>query len=103
VPVTLEQSESLNQIRFEGVIDISCAAELKAHFLDALNCGKRVRVSVEEAHDLDVTALQLLWAAERASKKLGVELSFAGPMPEQISKTLAQAGFDRLPLPVGAK
>jgi anti-anti-sigma factor len=95
VPVTLEQSETLNEIRLEGVIDISCAAELKAHLLQALKSGNTVRISFEKALDLDVTAFQLLWAAERESKKSGVEFALAGFVPEQINTTLAQAGLDK--------
>jgi anti-anti-sigma regulatory factor len=103
VPVTLKQSETLNEISLGGVVDIGCAAELKMLLLQVLNPGKTVRISFEETRDLDVTAVQLLWAAERQSRNLGVELTFAGIMPEQVSNALAQAGFDGLPFPVGAK
>ena len=95
--VTLEQSEALNEIRLEGVIDISCAAELKALLLQALESGKTVRVSVEEAVDLDVTAFQLLWAAEREARGLGVEFAFAGRVAEHFSAELAHAGFESFP------
>jgi anti-anti-sigma regulatory factor len=95
VPVALKQSETLNEIRLEGVIDISCAAELKAHLLLALKSGNAVRVSFETALDLDMTVFQLLWAAERESKKTGVEFAFAGLVPEQINNVLAQTGLDR--------
>ena len=103
MPVTLKQSETLNEIRLEGVIDISCASELKAHLLQALESGNSVRVSIEEALDLDVTAFQLLWAAERESKKSGVEFALANPLPEQIVHSLTQAGLGGFPLAADAK
>jgi hypothetical protein len=98
VPVALEQSEALSVIRLEGAIGIADAAELKKLLLQALQPGKKVNLLLECAAELDVTAVQLLWAAGREAKRSGVEFTFAGTVPEEISTALGDAGFEKLPV-----
>jgi anti-anti-sigma regulatory factor len=102
VPVTLEQSETQRLIRLEGAIDITCAAELKTLLLTALGSGREICVSLQEATELDVTAVQLLWAAEREAREAGNGFAFAGPVPEAISIALGHEGFDEFPIPLDA-
>ena len=90
-------------VRMEGEIDIGCAAELKKLLIEALGCGVPVRVVLEDATDLDATAVQLLWAAGREAKGLGAEFGLAGRTPERIAATLAEAGFEPFPVLPGAK
>lgn len=103
MPVTLDQSEALCFIRLEGEINITCAAELKKHLLQALSSGKEVRVDLERATELDVTALQLLWAAEREARGSGKGLTLAGRVPEEISRAVNDAGFEKFPVGVEAQ
>lgn len=91
--ITLEQSDQSNVIRLEGAIDIASAAELKELLLQALGPGREVRVELEGATDLDVTAAQLLWAAKREAKASGAEFALAGQVPEPIVSMMSQAGF----------
>jgi anti-anti-sigma factor len=97
--ITLEESDTTSTIRLEGTVDISSAAELKTQLLQALDSGKAVRVSLEAATYLDVTAIELLWAAEREAIKRGVGFTLAEPAPEGVSAALLDAGFDRFPEP----
>jgi anti-anti-sigma factor len=94
VPITLEQSEGLNEIRLEGAIDIASAAELKALLLQALASGSEVRVLLQDATELDVTAVQLLWAAGREARNAGSVFTLVEPLPEEITKALAEAGLE---------
>ncbi len=103
VPVTLEQNETLSLLRFEGAIDISLAAELKTLLLQALGSGCEVSVSIAAATDLDVTAVQLLWAAAREAKKAGVGFSLTEPPSRNISATLDEAGLQQFLVPVDAR
>jgi anti-anti-sigma regulatory factor len=91
--ITLDESGAQAVIGLEGVVDISSATELKTLLLRALHCGKKVRVSYDGATDLDVTAVQLLWAAERKANKAGVGFSFAGPARAELSVALGEAGL----------
>lgn len=89
----LDRSGSPVALKLSGAIDINCAAELKTLLLEALGCGAEIRVSVEQVTGLDVTAVQLLWAAERQARQAGTGLVVAPPVPEPLSTVLAGAGF----------
>ncbi len=93
--ITLDESKSEVVIGLDGAVDISSAAELKALLLQALNSGKKARISLDKAADLDVTAVELLWAAEREANKAGVGFSFAGPSLAVVSAALCEAGFQQ--------
>jgi anti-anti-sigma regulatory factor len=95
VPVILEDSEALSVIRLDGSVGIASAAELKKLLLQTLESGKEVRVSLERATDLDVTAVQLLWAAGCEAKRSGVRFTFLETVPEDISIALGDAGFEK--------
>ena len=98
MPITGDQSEAGWLIRLEGEISISSAAELKRLLIEALGSGRDSRVEVEHATELDVTALQLLWAAEREARGLGRGFTRVGRLPEEISVALGDAGFERFPI-----
>ena len=91
--ISLDKSGTGVVISLAGVIDIACAAELKALLLDALTSGMDVLISLDDATDLDVTAFQLLWAAERQARQSALEFRVSGQVPNAISIALAQAGF----------
>jgi anti-anti-sigma regulatory factor len=99
--IALKQRKESSAIRLDGLIDIASAAELKAILLDALKRGKAVRVALQTNVDLDVTAVQLLWAAEREARASGVGFALASPVPEPILSVLKEAGFEKFPIPIG--
>lgn len=103
MPITLEQSEVESVIRLEGEISIPFAAELKQMLVQALSNGKGVRVDLEASTELDVTALQLLWAAEREARRSSVGFTAAGSIPETITAASTAAGFERFPVPLEPK
>jgi anti-anti-sigma factor len=94
VPVTVEQLGAECFIRLEGEITIVCAAELKKVLLDALASGNKLRLDLKGATDLDITALQLLWAAEREAQASGRSFKLTGRVPEEILHTANHAGLE---------
>jgi hypothetical protein len=78
VAVKFDRSEGPGVIRLEGEIGIADAAQLKEVLLEALRPGAGARIALEMASGLDVTAVQLLWAAERAAQASGTLLAFEG-------------------------
>jgi anti-anti-sigma regulatory factor len=98
--IILEQREESNLIRLEGVIDIAFAAELKTTLLDAIKPPKSLQVALSADADLDVTAIQLLWAAEHEAKASNVSFVLDGCVPDAVSATLKETGFERFPVPV---
>jgi len=98
--IVLEQHEESNLIRLEGVIDIALAVELKKALLEALESSKPLSVALNADADLDVTAIQLLWAAEREAKASNVVFTLDGCVPDADSAVLKETGFERFPVPV---
>jgi anti-anti-sigma factor len=103
VSITLDRNESQCLVRLQGEVDVSSAAELKAILLEALASGRELRVDLERTTELDVTALQLLWAAEREAGGSGVGFSLLGGVAEEISVALSDVGFKNFPMPTGTK
>lgn len=84
------------------MIDIASAAELKSVLLDSLKAGKAVVVTLQADAGLDVTAIQLLWAAEREARSSGIGFTLDGEVPEPVATALKEAGFEGFPVPVQA-
>jgi anti-anti-sigma regulatory factor len=103
VPFTLEQSGELCEIRASGVVNIAGAADWKQCLLQALASGKEILLRLEMGSEMDVTALQLLWAAEREARALARRFTVARPIPEEVAITVKNAGFEKFPIPVDAR
>jgi len=88
VGAVLVQMDNGCLLRLEGTVDIASAAEFKTLLLQALAVGR----------DLDVTAVQLLWAADREARSQGIRVTLSGGCPEIVRRSLAQAGMADLPL-----
>ena len=98
MPITLEAEETISVIRLEGEINITCAAELKKLLLEAMTTGKDLLLDLEQATDMDIAAIQLLWATQRETERSGVKLAVQGRVPEAISAMVRDAGFERFPV-----
>lgn len=98
MPITLDQSESLSLIRLEGELDITSAVELKKVLLQTIASGKRLRLEVGAVTDLDITTLQLLWAAARDARRSGLNFTLMGQIPKEIATVVADAGFQTFPV-----
>jgi anti-anti-sigma factor len=103
VSVSLEQGEAQCLMRLEGKIDINSAAELKKMLLVALQSGKEVRLDLGQATELDVTAIQLLWAADREARKSGSRFAVSSILSKSICTAMSEAGFAEFPIPVDEK
>lgn len=90
------QVESGTQVRLEGALDISVAEELKTALLHTLSSASEVHIDLSGLASIDVTALQLLWAAARESTAGGISLAFDGPIPNCVRSTLQDAGFQEM-------
>jgi len=85
-----------HQITLEGVVDVGTAAELKEALLEALRSGPGAVVSLEAVSDMDVTAYQLLWAAQREAERSGRSLICSGPLQGPVAQALADLGLREL-------
>ena len=98
--ITLKQYKTSNVIRLEGAVDIAAAAEFKKLLLQAFGSGKAVRVALHGATDLDVTAVQLIWAARRGAERAGVDFTLSGAPPESVLSALGFAGLQHFLVPL---
>lgn len=101
MPVTIERSGAVCLIRVEGEVAIGCAAQLKKVLLEALASGGELRLDMARAIELDITALQLLWAAEREARASGTAFTLTGTVAEEILVTATEAGFGKFPVAEG--
>ncbi len=96
--ITFDDSATRCVLRLEGEIDVTCSAELKRALIEAISSGKEVQLDLTQASDLDVTAVQLVWAAKREADKSGASLVIAGDASGNISRTICEAGFENFPV-----
>ena len=101
--ITLDQDEKQCLVRLEGDLDITCAAELRKTLQESLGSGKAVQVDLERVTGLDITAVQLFWAAQREAVRLGVGLALRGDVPETIEAALRDACVEKFPVPAEAR
>lgn len=101
--VTVKQSEKSSTVRLQGAIDIASAAELKQLLIAALASGREVRLDIEAATSLDVTAVQLLWAARCKASGSGVAFTLENAIAEPLLAALGEAGLQQFLLPAEAK
>ncbi len=95
MPLTMERHETHSLIRLEGELTLTSAAELKAVLVAGLAAGSDLLLDLERATKIDVTVMQLLWAAAREADRTGVALS--GRVSEAAAAMAREAGFEHLP------
>jgi anti-anti-sigma factor len=103
LPITFDQKETACLIHLEGEVNITSASELKKVLLLAIASGRDLLVNLERAKELDVTALQLLWAAEREASGSGLKFTVATQMPDEIFVAIRGLSFEKFPLPLDPK
>ena len=103
MPIKFDQGEACCLVRFEGDIGVACSAELKRALTEALALPKPLQLDLTSAVDLDITAVQLLYAAARAAGKMGRPFDFAGGFPEHLNSALREMGFENFAATVTAK
>lgn len=101
--LSLQQSEKSSTIRLEGGIDIASAAEFKKLLLIAFESGKDIQLAFDGVTDLDVTAVELIWAARRAVEGAGVAFTLSGGVPESVTSTLCKAGLQQFLVPADTR
>jgi anti-anti-sigma factor len=99
--VTLKRDSELWVVQLAGEIDIRCAAELKQSLLEALAAaaGTTLRIDLGQTTAMDITALQLLWAAAREAEQKRIVFGVAQPVPDTVGATVREAGFEKRLLP----
>lgn len=98
--VILVQQEPDWLIRLEGQISLACAAELKELLVRWLAAETDLELDLEDAAEVDVSILQLLWTAGREARRANRRI-VARPS-EALNAAARDAGFEPaagLPVP----
>jgi len=94
MPVACESRDGKNVIRLEGAVDIGSAAEFRQLLIDVLNQGDAIEISLRGATELDITAMQLLWAAGKAARGAGTGFALDGEVPPEIRVAFMGMGLE---------
>jgi ABC-type transporter Mla MlaB component len=86
------------EVALQGDINIFVTARLKQELSKALELTNDIRLSLAGASTLDITAIQLLWAAARHARMQGRAFTFETPLPAEILASLHVAGIPCGPL-----
>jgi anti-anti-sigma regulatory factor len=79
----------------EGDLTLASAAGLKSLLLEWLAAGTDLQLDLESAGEIDVTVMQLLWAAGREAARVGNGI--VGRVSEAVDRAARDAGFDPFP------
>jgi len=91
----MERLESQLVIRLEGEFTLTSAAELKSLLLQGLAAGNDLRLDLEQAEEIDITLMQLLWAAGCEADRKGHSISIQ--VSDAAAVAAREAGFERFP------
>ena len=95
MPVIMERRGNGLTVRLEGDLNVTSAAELKLLLLEGLASGQSLYLNLERADQIDVTILQLLWAAGRGGERAGARIE--GCVSDAAAAAARNAGFARFP------
>lgn len=93
--VTGEGREDSTRIRLEGECTVTSAAEFTRLLLEGLTLGKPLLLDLEHAQEIDITVLQLLWAAASEAQRTGAAISIRLSEPARMAAR--EAGFEHFP------
>jgi anti-anti-sigma regulatory factor len=82
-------------LKLKGDFTIQEVGEIRSALLEALKGSEPVEISLEEVTEMDVSSLQLLCSAHRASVVGQKQLSIAGELPAVALRNASAAGFMR--------
>lgn len=85
--------DQLHVVKLDGRLTVERIVAIKDTLLKQLEAHDNLVVDCGGATDIDVSFLQLLYAANRACESRGNRLSLAGRCPEPMRKVLRDAGF----------
>ncbi|MBN2656440.1 MAG: STAS domain-containing protein [Spirochaetales bacterium] len=89
-------AEKIQVLTFEGPQTIERAQSVKESLLQAMKSKKdSILINLSKVGKVDLSFLQLLYAAGLEAEIKGKELSLSGDVPEDFLSAVKLAGFDR--------
>jgi anti-anti-sigma regulatory factor len=76
-----------------ATLNVEKAAALRGEIVDALASGESVSVSFSAVEELDLSCLQVLYAALASARSSGRDLHFVGSLSHRVAGRLRACGF----------
>jgi len=93
----LEQAQNRIVIQLEDSVTLNSASELHDLLLQALNFRKPIAVDVRRVTEIDLSAIQLLFAAREEAVRMGILLSAMDSISESVRSLIRESGLDPFP------
>lgn len=91
---THKKDPSTDAIRIEGSLTVDDASDFRDFLLEALKASNDIVLDFERVTGADLTALELLCAAHKASVQKGGKFSVIG-VPDSMKAVIDSAGYPR--------
>lgn len=89
------RSDGKCTVTMDGNMTIEYAAELKDVLLKAVD-SKGIILDMKKVTLLDLSCIQLLWAARQSMAEKGMQIESRGALPEVIRIKQEEAGFEAI-------
>jgi anti-anti-sigma regulatory factor len=93
----MEAGQGPTVINLGASLTVDKAAALKDELFAALSKGGSVLLNLSAVEELDLSCLQVMYAARAQAKASGCGLHFSGQAPERVVSRLSACGFLRGP------
>jgi ABC-type transporter Mla MlaB component len=91
----ISQQEFKWLLRLEGQVTVAAAAELKGALIEWLGAHTNLDLDLEATEEIDIAAIQLLYAAGREAARKGLRID--GRVSSVVSAAIRDSGFDKEP------
>lgn len=86
-------STKVKVVNLAGSVTLSTVPDLKEKLLSSIDEKPLVYASLSQAEEIDLSGIQLLYAARRYALSKGKEFHLTGAVPETIAERLFRSGF----------
>jgi anti-anti-sigma regulatory factor len=80
-------------LKMGGRLTVERVSEMKGKVLKALAKRKDVVLELKKLSEVDLSFIQLLFAAQRSAERRGRRLKLGGPVPDIFTKAVDDTGF----------
>lgn len=84
------------KIMISGDFTIDNAHYIKQDLLDNIASTKSINLVVDEVSNIDLTALQLIYALQKSLSKKNIAFSLKVDLPEELLTLVQHAGFEKI-------
>lgn len=91
--ITSSTAKETTVVELRGSVDISQAADLKTLLCDAIASSPSVTIEAGEVSEMDITSIQLLWAAQRRARAEGKTFRIGGSWNPALETGLRESGL----------